>query len=194
MSEALDDPGWLEVLLQLARAFGISIDLSGNQSEEDAGRAWIEVHHRMQMIARSYLRSRTLDSVTEDDVVQNAIVRFADPKILKSLREARYPAGYVVRLVRNQVIDRHRLEQRREISIPAVTKDSDLALEAQLRRLDDLLGGVNTEEWRLLYWRFFEQRKIADIAARLGESYSAVAKRLIRLLARLRADLEKKHR
>jgi RNA polymerase sigma factor (sigma-70 family) len=191
MTEGAEEVSWTVVLAHLLRAFDLGHRENG---EVDEALLWNLVVARIRVIARQQLRGSGLGPEIEEDVTQNTLIRLRKPKVLAAIREARYPAAYIARIMRNEAIDRQRRAPPHETigpDIAAPAEDDDR--ERRVRRLDELLRDLTVEERQLLDARFFRQLQIGQIAAEYGEPYSAVAKRLFRLIAKLRAKFEIPH-
>jgi RNA polymerase sigma factor (sigma-70 family) len=186
MIERSEESSWAEALTQLLRAF----DLGGEGSAAADPLLWKQVVARVALIARHQLRG----SDAEDDVVQNVLIRLRSPTVLKTLRDVRYPAAYIARMVHNEAIDRQRRVLRHEpLTLDVMAEMNDVDKEIEFRRLDEVRRTLKTDERSLLEARFFRGLTIAEIAAEHGERYSTIAKRLFRLLAKLRAAVGERH-
>lgn len=128
------------------------------------------------------------------DIAQETALRLHGR--LRELRSKESPLAYVLTIIRNLALEKAR-EQRRAraalaraamqvvVEVEPVSGEDDL-----VRALDEELTGLTPAERDLLRLKFWKGMTTKEIAEQQGESYAAVAQRLVRLLHRLRARLE----
>jgi len=153
---------------------------------------WSELLRRLGHVARLFV-----DPQDVDDVVQTVALRLLTVDALSRMRAARSPAGYAFMMVRNASIDLIRRRSHHAGSVvevrdtpdPTPIQDELLQLRVQQDELTAVLDRLPDADQLLLRLRFWEELSIAQIAARFGMPYSAVAVRMFRLLRRLRAQL-----
>ncbi len=121
------------------------------------------------------------------DIVQNGAYKAIRGS--RSLRREEYAATWVYRIMLNEIFrfcksDGHTVALE---EIPAEQGKEDSYYDFDLHRaVDKLLP----KEKAIIELRFFEDKKLEDIAAILGENVSTVKSRLYRSLKKLRLELE----
>jgi RNA polymerase sigma factor (sigma-70 family) len=134
-----------------------------------------------------------------DDIVQDVLLKLHSLDSLRRLRLAGSPSGYVVVMVRNAAYDIVRAQVRentflrqlaREPSASSSQEETAPANEVMLR-LREEMQLLTQEERTLLRMRFWRSMTIKDISQETGDTYSAVAVKMFRLLKRVRDRLER---
>ena len=105
------------------------------------------------------------------------------------------PAGWLWEIVRSELAGhfrRRRPMQHGDQPVPDLGRTPDDRIEQQedRRRMHSALGELPDEHQRILYMKFFQDMRNADIAAALGLSRSHVGVLVHRSLKRLRARME----
>lgn len=153
---------------------------------------WAEIAQRVRAVARVSTSHTSLSPVAVEDVVQDMLLRLhQDSTFRENVVSARSPGAYLASVLRHAAIDRTRRERTRE------THDAEIAFairqghsESQLADLDTVLVQLDDAEMKLLHMRFWDEKKLSDIAAELELSVSGTAMRLFRLMAKLRKMLD----
>jgi len=182
---------WDRLLAELAseRARRRAAGASTPASDE----AWEELGRRVRGIGRFFVTRDDLD-----DLVQEVLMKLQSPGVLRRLRAARAPAGYLAVMVRHAATD---LIRRRAAPLGTTQRVEEgardlstvlegLDREKRVAALRQVVARLSDGDRLLLRLRFWEEMSMADIARRLGVPYSTVAVRLFRMLRRLRIELE----
>ena len=155
--------------------------MTERKKEQAVERALTEGYEKYYRLAYSYVRNEA-DAL---DIVQEAAYK----AILKSdsLRETEYVETWIYRIVVNEACSF--LRSRRDIAdveeVQAVSEDTyeNIDLRRAIEELDD-------KDRAIVVLRFFEDRKLEDIALILNENLSTVKSRLYRVMKKLRLNLE----
>lgn len=144
-------------------------------------RLLLENYETYYRLAYSYVRNEQ-DAL---DIVQESAYRAI--KKCRRVKQPEFLSTWVCRIVINTALDLVRQRKREEPSphMPdAVWEDRqrDLDLEGLLMALDEKSRAV-------LILRYFEDKRLEEIAAVTGDSLSAVKARLYRALKKLRQSL-----
>ena len=168
---------------------------SGNVLAKDDG-AWEAAASLIRFQARILARSLSLNRDSLDEIVQEVLLKMQSPETLLRLRRAGSTTGYVAVIIRNAGIDRIRKQQKgQEVEVlltedfPVIMFEEDLPAQEQAAELQLALQSLRADERALLEMRFWESLSIAEIATKLGITYSAAAVRLFRILRKLRERL-----
>lgn len=183
---------WPELTRRLQR------DLEARAAGEDAYRddaAWQEVEGHVRKYAR--LMARHLRSAnSEDELVQDIMVRLQSPHMLRRMTLAGSPGGYLFVIVKHHAVDLARRRQREHALIGTLLKDpssvevpEDTDAAWRLDALRQELRRLTPDERNLLRLRFWKGMAIGEIARQQSAPYSRVAVRIFRLLRRLRTRL-----
>jgi RNA polymerase sigma factor (sigma-70 family) len=184
----------------LARA---EMDASGQRDEA----AWKELRRRVDhyagMVARKPPPPTGADpGLLEDewepaDIAQEVCAKLHARNVLAQVRGARYPAGYIVAMLRNAEADRLRPDSERRVGLSQDFADSlpeDVSVAEDTSRegraLQRALQQVSKEDRALYRDYYVERRPLGEIATALGISYSAATGRLRRLKERVRAFID----
>lgn len=152
-----------------------------------------------KMISRSYSIVRGQDL---EDIVQDVLLKLQSPGTLRRLRAAGSPAGYVVVMMRNAVLDALRRDLRERerflatdrLPLAGPTEGTRSAIAAGPDILWQMLHKLSSDDRRLLEMRFWQDLSLKEIANELGISYSAVAVRSFRALQKVRQLLEEQRK
>jgi RNA polymerase sigma factor (sigma-70 family) len=138
----------------------------------------------------------SLDAASAEDLVQQTVVKLLEsPKGLAQLDPALSPEAYLQTALRNTARD---LARRKVLALKAlkllarergVIGQQEPKTNNRLLKLAEKFDSLSEEQQILLRMRFWEGLSLGEIAKRRGESYSAVAVRVFRLLEKLRAGL-----
>jgi RNA polymerase sigma factor (sigma-70 family) len=192
MSE-LDAEDWTQIFQRLEAEVRSRSDAPFASERDDL---WQKVGDRVHGIAARILRELPREDL--QDVVQAVLLKLQSPQVLDQVLSARFKMGYVVVIVRNTARDlaRRRLQERdalQQLGQHFVEFLEPAALEegSPSDRLGEELARLSSDERKLLALRFWRGLRIGEIAEHRGESYSAVAVRLFRLLRRLESRLRR---
>jgi RNA polymerase sigma factor (sigma-70 family) len=149
---------------------------------------WQEAHRRIRTVAFVQPEARTFTADAIEDTVQSFMLRLQDPNLVHAIGSAEYPRAFVARSIRNLLTDQRRAAQR---SVAAMRNYAAAApwLSPPLREVHEVLEGLTAEEREMLYRRFWYGQSLGEIAAAQRLPYSTVAKRMFRLLAKLRSQI-----
>lgn len=150
---------------------------------------WREAHRRVRTIAFVQPEARSFTADAIEDAVQSFMLRLQDPKLAGAIASAEYPRAFVARSIRNLLTDRTRASQRRDAAMQSYGMVAPRSTGGPAM-IHDVLEGLTADEREMLYRRFWYGQSIAEIAAAQALPYSTVAKRLFRLLAKLRVQIE----
>ena len=160
-------------------------DTAGLKKEEIAGeveRALLAHYERYYRLAYGYVRNRE-DAL---DVVQESACRAI--RDCGKLTDQGAAAAWIYRIVINTALDMLR-KRKRELLTEELPEEEwndryrDMDLEEMLGRLDEKSRSV-------ILLRYFEDRKLEEVARILDENVSTVKARLYRTLKKLRISLE----
>lgn len=146
---------------------------------------YLTVGRRMFALAIGIVKNRA----DAEDVVQESLLKLV--RSVSSFREGTNGYAWVMRIVRNTALDRLRSNRR------AATEDLDaffsLADErySEERReeallLENALALLSEEEKRMIYYRYYLDLTVREIARETGMSKSAAARALLRAEEKLR--------
>lgn len=172
-------------------------DLAHGGEERDDP-AWLVLAERVRKLAGALLSRYDAWMIDPEDLTQDVLLRLYSSSALRRLRASGSPNGYLVVVVRNQIIDevrRHRAKQWGaanplnwdEISFGPSTTEIPVELRIAL---EQVLKDLSEDDWELIRLRFWEDRSIKSIAEKLDITYSNASVRLFRLLRKLRRRLE----
>lgn len=154
--------------------------------------AWEELSRRIRRLGRLFVTREDLD-----DLAQNVLIKLQSPDVLRRLRAARAPSGYLAVMVRHAAIDLIRRRTTLRDAVEPIEENSDLNAvldgldqEKRVALLRHVVGQLSDADRLLLRLRFWDEMSIADIARQFGMPYSTIAVRLFRMLRRLRRELE----
>jgi RNA polymerase sigma-70 factor (ECF subfamily) len=178
----LQDVEWSQLLEWVADT---PEEREGPPSADDV---WHEILQRLRSLAAMNNLGRfglTVDDT--EDLVQNILVSLLreNSERLVSIRAARAPNAYLVRLIRNSAID----FARKRLREPTVTleTDKDVAASAPETTFSELISDLDESDRKILRLKFVEGLNLSEIARDLGITYSAAGSRVFRLMAILRA-------
>lgn len=155
---------------------------------------WRELRKRVRECADRVLSERqSIRSEDIDDIVQAVLLKLQLPRTLARLQSVGSPLGYLVVMIRNSAND---LARRGWVEL-----ESSASLEQAISGLEEIHGPLEKQQARgwlareirrlkpaeraLLYMRFWQGLRIAQIADLMGVPYSRIAVRLFRLLRKL---------
>ena len=132
-------------------------------------------------LAYSYVRNQE-DAM---DIVQESAYRAI--KNSSSVKQAEYAATWVYRVVINTALDFIRKNRRETVGI----EDVDSAHEDRYMDFDvwDSLEKLDEKDRTIIILRYFEDRKLEDIARIINENVNTVKTRLYRALKKLKIEL-----
>ena len=132
-------------------------------------------------LAYSYVRNQE-DAM---DIVQESAYRAI--KNSSSVRQAEYAATWVYRVVINTALDFIRKNRKETVGI----EDVDSAHEDRYMDFDvwDSLEKLDEKDRTIIILRYFEDRKLEDIARIINENVNTVKTRLYRALKKLKIEL-----
>lgn len=140
---------------------------------------------------RKFLRARTRSAADAEDLLQEVFMRIH--KQLPSLRDTSKLQGWVYRIARNALIDRHR-KRRETTPLLHETPEDDpsgqnlVDLTPSLRRFIAQLPPIYREP---LVRHEFQGEALSELAARLGLTLSATKSRVRRARLMLREMLDR---
>ena len=149
---------------------------------------WQEARRRIRTVAFVQPEARAFAPDAIEDAVQSFMLRLQDASLVHSIANAQYPRAFVARSIRNLLADQSRAAQRRA----AAMENYDLVAPRSSPRpmmIHEVLETLTAEEREMLYRRFWYGQTLGEIAEALGLPYSTVAKRMFRLLAKLRQQV-----
>jgi RNA polymerase sigma factor (sigma-70 family) len=174
------DLSWSELLDLLASP-------AADENVVDAG--WAELRRRVSIFLAIIRRGRpAIREEDAEDLVQQLLLRIREPRVFHAIRSAKAPHAYVMTIARNIAID-HVRRTSHEVPLERDTRSTEppSSFQAEVRAL---LGTLTKDEQLMLRLRFWEEMEIAEIARIVGLPYSTVAKRLFRIVARLRNRMQ----
>lgn len=132
-------------------------------------------------LAYSYVRNQE-DAM---DIVQESAYRAM--KNSSSVKQAEYAATWVYRVVINTALDFIRKNRKETVGI----EDVDSAHEDRYMDFDiwDSLEKLDEKDRTIIILRYFEDRKLEDIAQMINENVNTVKTRLYRALKKLKIEL-----
>ncbi len=159
--------------------------------------AWQELWLRLEQIARGVLPAgHVLDAASSEDLVQQTLVKLLEsPEALGRIDPSLSPEAYLRTAVRNTARD---LARRKVLALQALRRlaagrpaavGPEPAADDRQMALAEAVKTLSGEQQELLRMRFWEGKSLGEIARLRGESYSAVAVRVFRLLEKLRSRL-----
>ena len=138
-------------------------------------------------IAYSYVRNET----DAQDIVQESAYKAIYHA--KKLKQPEYAQTWITRIVINEALSFLR-KHKREV-LPLAEELETAATEEGLSKeenvdLKEAINRLGQEEKLLITLRFFEDKKLEEIAEVCGEALSTIKSRLYRTLKKLRLDLD----
>ena len=146
---------------------------------------WIEAYRRIRTIAFVQPEARSFSGDLIDDAVQTFMVRLQDAQVLREIANAQYPRAFVAKSIRNLLTDQSRAAQRSKSAIEDYGYLTPRLIPGPMM-IHEVLDGLTAEEREMLYRRFWYGQSLGEIAEIQGLPYSTVAKRMFRLLAKMR--------
>ena len=122
------------------------------------------------------------------DIVQNGAYRAIRGS--HTLEKTEYAATWVYRIMLNEIFRFCKVRNKNLVSLeemPIEEGKEDVYKDVDLHRAINMLS---PEDKAVVQLRFFEDKKLEDIAKILGENVSTVKSRLYRSMKKLRLDLE----
>lgn len=170
--------------------------------ESESARLWQEMTERVQRIARKGF-CRRIPLADVEDIEQRVILKLLSPRTLRVATHSSSPGMYIAQMIRHELVDyvrrqvretflTHDIDENMAVVDPVSEHEASLA-EENFERLEQSLAVLTPTEQRLLWKRFWEETRIRDIARDMGLSYSTVAKRMFRAMAKLRARFIETH-
>jgi RNA polymerase sigma factor (sigma-70 family) len=169
--------------------------VENNRDEE----AWRSAERLLRVYGQIFLRTGSILRPEDvEDIAHDIVLKLQSRQIMRRLRVAGSPAGYVAVMMKNAAIDLVRRRQRElalvqpieEETRSAIADESDARDLDQASRLKESLRLLRPEDRDLLRMRFWKNMSIAEMSETLGISYSATAVRLFRTLKRVRESME----
>lgn len=161
------------------------------RSHRDSGRSWSEWYKSAypSVYFAAYRFSRGNVEAARD-LTQETFTRFVQYEAIDRVTDEKHALSFLIRTCRNLAIDRN--GRAREISLEDIPESElvapvDVPARAALQ-IDDLLRLLTVEERQVIQWTR-EGFGIADIAKKLGISYTAAGVRLHRIRKRLQETL-----
>lgn len=157
-----------------------------NRAEAETERILLEHYDSFYRLAYTYVKSEH-DAL--DVVQESAYKAYRD---CRKVKEQQYIRTWICRIVINTALDLLR-RQGREVPL-----DEDWPLQAapegaevcERLELNEILDRLGEKERAVIVLRYFEDRKLEEIAQILGENVNTVKARLYRTLKKLRLELE----
>lgn len=122
------------------------------------------------------------------DIVQNGAYRAIRGS--HTLEKTEYAATWVYRIMLNEIFRFCKVRNKNLVSLeemPIEEGKEDIYKDVDLHRAINMLS---PEDKAVVQLRFFEDKKLEDIAKILGENVSTVKSRLYRSMKKLRLELE----
>lgn len=143
-------------------------------------------YESMYRIAYSYVKNAD-DAM---DIVQDSAYKAM--KYAGSVKEPRYIETWIFRIVMNSALDFLK-KSSREVPTEIPEKLDHTGLTDTYRDYDTLqaLDILNERERAVIVFRFFEERKVEEIARILDQNLSTTKSLLYRSLKKLKTELEK---
>lgn len=138
-------------------------------------------------IAYSYVRNEA----DAQDIVQESAYKAIYHS--KKLKQPEYAQTWVTRIVINEALSFLRKHKQELLPIDAeleVAATEDAVSKEEAVDLKEAIEKLPAEEKTLITLRFFEDKKLEEIAEICGEALSTIKSRLYRTLKKLRLDLE----
>ena len=164
------------------RMFGVTKKMN----EEIVEAVILEQYNQYYRLAYSYVHNE----VDAEDIVQNGAYKAL--RSSSTLRNPEYAKTWVYRIMLNEIFAFLRqpktdsYESIQEESEKEITQVEDKYMDIDLQRAIDLLP---EQEKAIVILKFFEDKKLEEIAEILGENLSTVKSRLYRSLKKLRIEL-----
>lgn len=155
---------------------------SDKQKEQKIEKILLENYNRYFRLAYSYVHNEA-DAA---DIVQNGAYRAIAGS--HGLRKEEYASTWVYRIMLNEVF-RFCKGRKNTVSMEEILEEKgteDVYENFDLRRA---LDSLSQEDKAVIELRYFEDRKIEDIAEILGENVNTVKSRLYRGIKKLRLKL-----
>ena len=160
-------------------------------TDASAWHAWLDGHGpSLLLFARQWVTSRA----DAEDIVQEAFVRF-----WRSRHQAREPAAYLYRCVKNCALEWLRAGQRRGRREEAIAKAEarsseplftlELELDERRRLIEAALAQLPAEQREVVVLKIWGELSFAQIAETLEVSPNTAASRYRYALAKLREQL-----
>jgi RNA polymerase sigma factor (sigma-70 family) len=149
---------------------------------------WQEAHRRIRTVAFVQPEARSFTADAIEDTVQSFMLRLQDVNLVNSIATAAYPRAFVAKSIRNLLTDHSRAVQRRVTAMQNYELVAPRWYERPMM-IHEVLEGLTAEEREMLYRRFWYGERLGEIAKAQGLPYSTVAKRMFRLLAKLREQI-----
>ena len=138
-------------------------------------------------IAYSYVRNEA----DAQDVVQESAYKAIYHS--KKLKQPEYAQTWISRIVINEALSFLRKHKREILPMDAETETAaseENVSKEETMDLKEAMEKLPKEERLLITLRFFEDKKLEEIAEICGEALSTIKSRLYRTLKKLRLDLE----
>jgi RNA polymerase sigma factor (sigma-70 family) len=151
-------------------------------------KAFAQVVHRHIAMVHAAASRQLTDGAMAEDVTQAVFILLARKA---SRIDAHRLAGWLVKAARYLAMEMHRAEQRRKIreqkaaEMKGDGKSSEHWSQISVL-LDEALARVDSTDRTAITLRYLEGRDVTEVAAMMGLSEAATAKRLTRAMSRLR--------
>lgn len=164
------------------------IHFAGEKSKEKLVEDVIlENYNKYYRLAYSYVHNAT----DAEDIVQNGVYKAL--RSSRTLKNEEYVGSFVYRIIINEIFDFLRkpkmesFEQRREETGMAEAHTEDVYEDVDLKRA---LDNLPAQEKAIVMMRYFEDKKLEEIAEILNENLSTIKSRLYRSMKKLRISLQ----
>ena len=154
------------------------------QKEKRIEQILLEQYDSYYRLAYSYVHNEA----DAGDIVQNGAYRAI--RASHTLRKDEYGGTWVYRIMLNEIFRFCKVEKRNVVSldeIPVEQGREDVYEDMDLQRA---LDSLQPEDKAIVELRFYEGRKLEEIAQILGENVNTVKSRLYRSMKKLRLQLE----
>lgn len=162
--------------------------MGGKEKADKVSEALLENYERLYRFAYSYV-SNEQDAM---DIVQEAAYKAI--RSCETLKNEKYTVSWLFTIVRNLALD---VQEKRKREQPGLIEDylenkEEFIVQTQDdcgTELSEALKVLEEKERTIIVLRFFEDKKLNEIAEIMGENINTIKSRLYRALQKLKIEL-----
>jgi len=173
----------------------------GAKPEELDEAAWYEVERFLRALAQRPKMAGLLRSAEDHgEILVEVLLKLRSMDTLRRVKTAGSPEGYLVVIMQHLAVDRIRKLHREEQALAELSYDYELyrgyptevtdERKEEAARLKEILAELPPEERYLIRARFWRKLTIEQIAGETRRSYSATASRLVRIVTKIRSQMQ----
>lgn len=157
-----------------------------------------EFYEKTYRLVYLFVRDYTKDWYIAEEIIAIVWAKIAEQPEKFLNQETRLVQNYIRVMVKNQVCEQYRIQERQnrsiekaaELLIPDKMVEEEILLKDSLERLDIARGQLSAEDNQLLNLRFDQELSVKETGKIMGLKQSTVKMRQCRVLMKLRKMLD----